>query len=273
MAELSASKAASAIHQFAEALPGPYGYEASIKFIGAELYQDRFLITFPKIAMQHGADLHGLLQDLSFPVSASAALEDLLGEGDMLHLGFEQEAEAFLCKLYVENALKIRQLWAAPPANLPEQEVRVHRALKWRSDSQQCIATDYDWLPCADADQLVSAMTSLCEGVSVGALQQLLAIATKEAPAEDLQLLRVSEADSPRKSFDLNLYDAQLQVCEVETLLPQLFELGLSDQRSLSALNAVSDRLLGHIAVGVSRDGQQFLTVYYGAEQRGNFTP
>ncbi|BFM14260.1 hypothetical protein R50073_04430 [Maricurvus nonylphenolicus] len=270
MAGFSAEDAASAILKFAEALPGPYGYEASIKFIGAELFQHRFLITFPKIAMQHGADLHGLLRSLSFPQSSFSELERLLDEGDMLHLGFEQEAQHFLCKLYVEDARKIREIWAADAASLPKQ-VRVHRALKWRSDSEQCIATEYDWLPCCSTDQLISCIQSLCEGVSASVLRQLLDVAAVEAPLEDLQLLRVSEPNSPRQSFDLNLYDAQLRVASVETLLPQLFESGVPGLLSMEALNPIRDRLMGHIAAGVSRSGERFLTVYYGAEQRGSF--
>jgi hypothetical protein len=268
---LSAGDAARVIHQFAEALPGPYGYEASIKFVGAELFKNRFLITFPKIAVQHGADLHGLLRSLSFPQVSSAELEKLLDEGDMLHLGFEQEAQQFLCKLYVEDARKIRELWSADATSLPS-EIRVHRALKWRSDGGQCIATEYDWLPCRNTEQLVLAVQSLCADVSTDVLSRLLGLATADVPAEDLQLLRVSEANSPRKSFDLNLYDAQLQVGDIEPLLLRFFEGGGPATLAAGVLKAVGDRLLGHIAAGVSRGGERFLTVYYGAEQRGGFT-
>jgi tryptophan 7-halogenase len=273
MPSLSATEAAQAILHFADGLPGPYGYEPSIKFIGGQVLSHRFLITFPKIALEMGADLTGLLQVLVFPVADHGRLQALLDAGDVIHLGFEQEPAGFVCKLYVEASRRTRELWELK--SLPDLEpVSVHKAIKWRKGADQCIETAYDWLPCSSTDLLIQQISVLSGGVlggeaCIGALTQLLALATGNAPVSDLQLMSVSESHGPRRSFDLNLYDSGLLVSDSIPLLVDIFV----DLAGLHVLTNgdIKGQALGHIAGGMGRDGTTFLTVYYGAEERGAF--
>ncbi len=282
MVQVSAKQAAEAITAFAEALPGPYGYESSIKFIGDQVYVDRFLVTFPKMALELGADLSGLLQKLSFPGAANIEQmanrktawkkewQELLDEGDMVHLGFEAESNSFMCKLYVESTQRTRALWQSD--DLPDlKPVPVHRALKWRQAAGGCYRTAYDWLPCSSESQLTAQIEALCGGLNKKILDDLVALAAGRAPIGDLQLLRVSEPASHRQSFDLNFYDAQLRVADVVPLFERLFIAPVLGLHILTH-NEIKDQLLGHVAAGVSRENQPFLTVYYGGGERGGFS-
>lgn len=270
MPQVSAKEVAEAITSFAESLPGPYGYESSIKFVGGEVFTDRFLVTFPKLALELGAELPALLQQLSFPVTAYGAWAQLLSDGDMIHLGFEAESDSFICKLYVESTQRTRALWQSD--NLPDLEpIPVHRALKWRQGAEDCFKTAYDWLPCSSKSQLTTQIQSLCGGLNKASVDTLVSLVAGRAPIGDLQLLRVSEPGSARQSFDLNVYDARLQIADVVPLLEHLFMEPVLGLHALSG-NDIKGKSLGHIAAGVSRDNKPFLTIYYGGGERGSFS-
>lgn len=273
MPSLSATEAAQAILHFADGLPGPYGYEPSVKFTGGQVVSHRFLITFPKIALEMGADLLGLLKRLEFPAVDHTGLQAMLGSGDIIHLGLEQESAGFVCKLYVEASKRTRELWELK--SLPDLvPVSVHKALKWRQGAIQCIEAAYDWLPCSTIDLLSQKISELGGGAlddeaCADRLTQLLTMATVNAHVCDLQLLSVSESHSSRQSFDLNLYDSGLLVSDVAPLLSEVFK--ISAGLHVLTNKDIKGQALGHIAAGMGRDSAVFLTVYYGACERGAF--
>ncbi|MBQ0721033.1 MAG: hypothetical protein KBT88_03610 [Gammaproteobacteria bacterium] len=261
---------------FADKLPGPYGFERSIKFIGSQIFRDRFLLSFPKVALSMGADFDCLLSELSFPAPASQGLQALLAEGDILHLGFEGETSAYVCKLYVENAQRIRQLWDSPLSSAGNTDtINVHRALKWwpcHSPEVSLVEAHYDWLPCADQQALLAGISDLCPREAKRALVDLLLLAAQKVPARDLQLLQVSEPGSVRKSFDLNLYDACLALADVQSILTEmLVACGAEPESVNKTLSPLAHETLGHIAGGVTRNGQSFLSIYFGGAERGSF--
>lgn len=271
MPVLSANAAADVIRHFADSLPGPYGYESSVKFTGDAVALHRFLVTFPTVALTLGADLVALLTQLQFPAADLPRLQHMLSAGDVIHLGFEAEAHGYLCKVYVEAAQRTRHLWAA--ADLPEGvAVNVHRALKWRPTDAHCVETHYDWLPCRSAQNLIGHMQQLCDWLSEQALTELLAPVLARVPVIDLQLLRVSEPGNKRQSFDLNCYDAELCVADLEPWL--MAPVMLDKLNSLLQLRELDlgRQSLGHVAAGIARSGQPFLTVYYGGCEKGSFT-
>ncbi len=264
------NRAAKLVLDFADSLPGPYGHERSIKFDQKCSAGQRFLVTFPSVALEMGADLAGLLQQLNCP--SNLPVDDLIRDRAILHLGVEGSGTSAICKLYAEDADTIRQLWSE--TRLPQEPVPVHRSLKWRLDTDQWVATDYDWLPCQQSDQLLGFVRQYVPD-SLPLLRLLLAQVPADCPVSHLQLLRVTEAQNPRLSLDLNLYDSQLSV---SVLLEVLRQLNSEDPygslllSGLSQLNGIADQLLGHLAFGVARDGSRFITVYYGVEERGSFS-
>ena len=261
---------AKSILDFADSLPGPYGYERSIKICDAGVFGGRFLVTFPALALEMGADLTGLLQRLQCP--RSAPVSQLLKRGSILHLGLEQQREKVVCKLYAEDAARIRELWEREP--LPSGgEYPVHRSIKWQSGGSAWVETDYDWLPCTTQSELLMRGAE-CLPEAIPLLSELLARVPSSCPVSHLQLLRVSERGNPRLSLDLNLYDAQLLVsslCEVSEKLAPKDPFALLLASSLPALEGIAEEVLGHVAVGVGRDGERFSTIYYGACERGGF--
>lgn len=255
---------AKSILDFADALPGPYGFERSIKFSSGVAYANRFLISFPSVALRMGADLSSLLVQLKLP--SGTAWQDLIAGKDVLHLGVEGGDQVSTCKLYAENAAEVRALWET---SLPVGEtIAVHRALKWRAGDTHAVSTDYDWLPCSCEADLISQVEHYTP-FALALYQALLALVRGRCDINDLQLLRVSEASEGRLSLDLNLYEANLTVTDaIPSILAYLPDMAVV-AGDLLALQG--DQSLGHIAAGVGRDGLPFLTVYYGAHERGSF--
>jgi tryptophan halogenase len=68
--------------------------------------------------------------------------------------------------------------------------------------------------------------------------------------------LEVQEKDTPRQSFDLKLYDAGFTTADIPVASLATY-FGIDDLRVPAAA-------LGHIAGGRGRDGNPFLTLYYG---------
>lgn len=261
----TASDTAQMLFQFAEGLAGPYGHEFSVKLSAAGVSRQRFLITFPAVALTMGADLQGLLAELSFPLLAD--LPEFLAGGDMLHLALEEaHSGRVLLKFYVEDAARARSLWERSDAATTEP-VLVHRAWKWCPEAGGAAEARYHWLPCRTYPQLLAEIQRQLPDFGQ-LLTALVHNLQPRCPASDLHLLQVSDCDSSRLSLDLNVYDAGLQVSDVLPLLAAVNEIS---GESVSALEAVASSSLGHVAAGLDGSGQPFYTVYYGAGERGGY--
>ncbi|MAZ86577.1 MAG: hypothetical protein CL693_02940 [Cellvibrionaceae bacterium] len=262
--------AAKRILDFADALPGPYGYERSIKISPTGAARNRFLVTFPAVALDMGIDLHALLKQLQCPLQAPVTA--LIEGRAILHLGIEQSDSATICKLYAEDADRVRELWDSP--SLPAEPIPLHRSLKWQLGEPSWVATDYDWLPCETREQLM-AHAQYCLPDAAPVLQQLVLLASAKCPVRNLQLLRVSEAGNSRLSLDFNVYDSAMTVSVLRDLSHRITSKdpygGLLNSAA-AKLENIADLTLGHIALGVGRDGERFVTIYYGVEERGGFS-
>lgn len=84
-------------------------------------------------------------------------------------------------------------------------------------------------------------------------------------PPQRLLYLEVTEAGQPRRSFDLNLYDARLLVRDQQAVLFAMRDhFGVRPGQFQALYDQIKARPLGHLAGGVHRNGQAFFTVYFG---------
>jgi tryptophan halogenase len=93
----------------------------------------------------------------------------------------------------------------------------------------------------------------------------MLALGAARAGAEQMQYLEVEEAENGRRSFDLNLYSAGLQVKDVQHLLQRMrAHFGVRPGQFQALYDQIKGKVLGHLAGGVHRDGRDFFNLYYG---------
>lgn len=96
-----------------------------------------------------------------------------------------------------------------------------------------------------------------------------LEAATRRIPAEKMLYLEADEEGNPRRSFDINLLQANVRLSELHPLWAAMREHYEVDAEAFDAVFApIRDQVFAHIQGGVDREGRDFITIYYGAEER-----
>lgn len=253
-----------------DALGAPYGLERSVKIMPGALYDDRCLISIGRGALGRApvARLLEMGNDLQMPPGFAEALPAALERADIVHFGYEQAARQEIYKIYFEYAADVRAAIAAKRRS----SVLVHLAYKWSPLVPDSGAvTRYSWIPCANRTELETRLGSLLPlDHAPRALRSVLSLVSRTAAFADsgkLLLMEVEEPGNPRRSCDLNVYDAGLRLRDIADLL----ELTLRDfevpaAQALSTFGRAEQTALGHLSAGVGRDGTEFVTIYFGVE-------
>jgi hypothetical protein len=77
----------------------------------------------------------------------------------------------------------------------------------------------------------------------------------------------VTEENNPRRSFDINMYRANLQMRDLYPLLSRIFRhYRIPDDTFHQLYDRVKKRIFGHLSGGVDREGRDFLTIYHGVK-------
>ena len=250
---------------FVANLQQPYGYERSFKLSDGQLYQDRFLVTLHVDAFNGSAsaNLNELALALRMPNKLKSEISKELSGVQVVHLGYERQQATTVCKFYFEQ----------PFCHGANSRQLVHRALKWDVFSAKSAVTEYFFLPSLSKENMLTRIASICDRGAdhpiVECVSQLLDLACEHAPIEDLFFLEVEEKGNPRRSFDIRFYDAGVTVGQIGTVLESAAQLVNAPMDALKELIALDfERPLGHMSAGISREGKEFVSFYYGVESR-----
>lgn len=243
----------------------PFGFERSCKLSAGALNQDRFLLTQHKncFGQEPLAALLKLASALEMPEEGLNWLRKQFQKAELIHAGYEGDNGAPLCKLYVEY----------PYSEIDDDKgsdgFLLHQAIKWYPEDGRHLITDYRCLPYLSQKQFISFVRE-CLGSS-GQVQAtwvenlLLQSCNSELP----MMLDVSEPKTVRRSFDLNLYDFALRIGDLAPLLKGLFQsFSISSESTNQFIEQNADQMLGHVSGGVNREGEPFITLYFGVEER-----
>jgi tryptophan 7-halogenase len=256
--------------QLVETLRAPYGLERSVKITRGTLADDRCLISLGRAAF--GVALAERLAQigsaLGMPEAFMHALPGSLEGADVVHLGYEAAAGRDVYKIYCEYASSVRRAMAARSRD----PVLVHLAYKWtpqRADS--AAVTRYTWVPCRTRGELEFKLQDLVPAnAAPHANRCSLALVSRVAAfaaSGELLLMEVEEPGNPRRSCDLNVYDAALRMGKIADLLEVVTtDFAVPPARAHAVFDHAADRMLGHLSAGVGRDGQEFVTFYFGVE-------
>jgi tryptophan halogenase len=251
-------------------LGAPYGLERSLKIITGALVEDRFLISLHRSALgaaaaekllQMGCSL-GMPPDFADPIAAAQA------DADVIHFGYEGGREHATYKIYLEYASRVRRA-QAQNAGAP---VLVHIAFKWVPGVPgRGAAARYTWLPCNDQNALVARLQTLVPAAEAPrALRcglDLLSRCAERSEPRQLFLMAVEEPGNPRRSYDINVYQAELHLRDIADLVGAVAtEFAVPQSRVRALLEHSGALALGHLSGGRGRDGEEFVTIYYGVE-------
>lgn len=237
------------------------GYEKSFKMSAGRLLGNRFLVGIPAAQMTP-SKLFAICGELDMPGDFLSRLRDELGGTDTIHFGFEEGPGSGLFKLYLEYWNRLDGARAGG-----EESVLLHRAFKWDAlDHGRRAVADYRCFLRLSREQTLQRIAGIYRDdahPAFGLARQLVALAAART-SEKLMYLEVSEEGNPRASFDLNFHAADFRLREIE---PQL--IAMSRHYALPAAqfaglwSGIAERTLGHLSGGLSRDGRDFMTIYY----------
>ena len=180
-----------------------------------------------------------------------------------MHFGYEEAETTATYRIYFEFPNR---------ASTAEPTLRRHlgTAFKWRvGQPEQFVLTNYYWLPGLDQSGVLERMAqiqapgtlplSFAEGVLRQAIQR--------QTDKPIWYTEVEEPGNARRSYDLKIYDAGLRVGD---LLPLLQRMGsyfqIPEAWFEEFCTGLSDNVVGHLAGGRHRNGEEFVNVYHGLE-------
>lgn len=245
----------------------PYLYERSFRMAERSLMSNRFLLTLDTLDIPGDpqARVLAVAQRLGMPAAAREEAQAHFASAKCVHFGFEADGARVLAKLYLERAVPDAEAEEARRSGAP---TLLHLAFKWDVAGGAAVVSRYWWRPHLSAAQIEERLAEIYRGAPTESLEiarGALKLAVGGAAAETLQFLEVEEAGSPRRSFDLNLYNAKLAVKDMQPLLNRMrerFEVRPGQWQAL--YDQIKTKTLGHLAGGVHRDGKDFFNVYYG---------
>jgi len=252
-----------------ETLGAPYGLERSVKITRGALADDRCLISLGRVAFGEApADrLIQMGQAFHMPSSFAAALPLALERADIIHFGYEAAGQHDVYKIYLEYASEARNAMATR-----RTPVLVHLAYKWVAQKpDSSTVTRYTWVPCRNRAEIEVKLQELIPANEAANARRcvfgLLARIARFADTGELLLMEVEEPDNPRRSCDLNVYDAGVGMHDISDLIDTtLKDFAVPAAQGRAVFDRASDRALGHLSAGVGRDGQEFVTLYFGVE-------
>jgi hypothetical protein len=246
----------------------PCQYERSFRISESGLQANRFLLTLDQhdIAGDARERVLEICRRLGMPGALLTAATEHYPIARSVHFGFEGDAGSILCKLYLERAVPPEEARRARERNEP---VLLHLAFKWDPDSEAHVTTEYLWHPALSVPEIEGRLAEYVyrDGpqASLAIANAVLALAAGKVAAENLQYLEVHEKGTGRRSFDLNVYNARLQVEDLQPLLHKMREFYAVRPSQFQALyDQIKTKVFGHLAGGVHRNGKDFFNLYYG---------
>lgn len=266
----SAADAIGTLIRTVESLSPKSGFERSLKVTRNRILDNRFLVGVSTKVI--GPAASSLLVEacglLDMPKNLIDIFTRHLPLANYVHFGFEEDENKLTYKVYLEFFETIKGE-IEKRKERPEQAL-LHLGLKWDvADPSRQTVTRYIWYPWISSDEIVRRASAMVEGAPGldDAARNLVSLALARIPSRDILYLEVTEEGNPRRSFDINVYRADLQIAEAYPLLSVLCRRhGVSYQTFHSLYDTIKTKKLGHLAGGKDRQGSPFFTVYYGVE-------
>ncbi|HWU40442.1 MAG TPA: hypothetical protein VN203_22570, partial [Candidatus Acidoferrum sp.] len=196
---------------------------------------------------------------------------------NFIHFGFEADDGGCLYKIYLEFLDQVRKEIDNNQENCAP--LLLHLGFKWDATdkSRQSITryTLHPWIPVSEmVSRAAGMLASSRESGAAEAVEEIVRLASRKVSAHNLLYLEVTEAGNPRRSFDINMYRANLKVAELHSFLGTIArQLAVPERDFHDLYESTKTQRFGHLAGGLGRDEREFFTVYYGASRFREIEP
>lgn len=265
------SSGADHLIELIDALGVSYGLEHSFKIFPGAILGDRVLLGFHHDDLKGDdtyATLFNVCRKLGMPDRFMAIYRERLPEANILLFGYEGTAQGGIYKAYLEFG----GMFAAVAQGPPDKSVAfpLHLGFKWdAADNQKAALAHYTCYPNLPVEDMFYRIRKQFYGekdaASFEIVRGIVERASREVNAEQFLYLEVEEEGNPRKSYDINMYRANLPLKELYPWLRESCRINGIAPETLHALYApMKERFFGHISGGRDREDRPFLTYYFG---------
>ena len=238
------------------------GIEGSYKMSRQSLLSNRLMIGLSRSSIEDDAIL-AILHSLNAPAELLKEIVPSLPPANLVLFGFEDGDTHCLYKFYLEywdRLVEAVDAGVLAPALL-------HLGFKWSAATGERIAvTRYSCFPMLTHEDILERVRSFHRATEhsgpLGAVKSILHAAFRRA--NSFVYLEGEEEGSPRRSYDVNLYAAELKLRDIASELAVLrdyFAIPVQDFGRL--FDRIGEATLGHISGGTGRAGEDFVTFYY----------
>jgi tryptophan halogenase len=262
--------------QLVGALDVPYQYERSFRLAPGVLMANRFLLTLNRADLGDTAleQCLDIARQVDMPISLQRQVAAPFPKAACIHFGFESSVEGVVCKLYLERAVSEEE---RTKAIARDESVLLHEAFKWAPGRDMRAVTRYHWYPQAPLetirDRIAAIFTSGKDSPATVFAEHALNLAASRVDANRLQYLEVLEEENERHSFDLNVYEADMQVKDLQPTLNSIRDyFDIKPGHFQAIYDQVRTHSLGHVAGGVHRNGKEFFNIYHGVTSFPRFS-
>lgn len=254
------------MRRFIAELDGPYVSERSTKLWPGRLSADRFLVTCQPPVL--GPAPRERFREIALALKcAPSAIERLMTSWDRVitvHLGCDG-IDPPLFKLYVEY-----ELGRSERPDIPDDTIFL--SAKWRPGQMvsfsryRHLAYPTNGIEARDAlrKAFVADVGEASAAFTDRVLSELI------VPQGRVDVMLVEDEDTPRKSFDVNLYRINTPLARHRRALGELCEAFGLEAAVPRILADGEGAMLGHIAIGRDAEGAEFVTLYYSAIKHGH---
>ncbi|MEP6391080.1 MAG: hypothetical protein ABJ056_14290 [Halioglobus sp.] len=274
------ASAATIVLQAINSLTEDYSFERSFKLVEGKIYSTRFLASFRESALGSDplASLIALTKRLNIPDRYVAMIQHNFPSSDIFHLGYEQQEDIQICKLYMDFREPL--LHAIKHRDTHTDTVLIHQAFKWdASCPTTCSVSNYQCnKPLLTPKEISERLAQIYEG-DEGSFTYQAALdfiaATKERMAgKSMFLMEAEEEGNPRYSYDINVYGGEATLIDAVPVIRKIADhFSIDDEQWQPLIQGNEMALLGHLSGGTDRRAREFLTVYFGMETRSPKPP
>ena len=251
-------------------LKTPFVHERSFRVCQGAILPNRFLLSICKDEL--GPNTHKLFRELCQRLGMPEPFINhslrLLAAAPYLHFGYEENRTSALYKVYLEmGVIADRPLGSAP--------MLLYLAFKWDpGEPSRTAMSRYFWYPGMPVSDMVDRIAAIHghgnNGESFDIARDIL-MSTQDRIGEQgmVRYVEVTEDKNPRKSFELNLYDARLQIKHLAPFLLRMARhYSIPTDQMQAIVESNQSQFVGHLAGGTHRESEDFFNVYYGMEKR-----
>lgn len=247
----------------ARGLCADFSCERSVKLSPNKAAWDRFLLGVDAQSVDK-LRLGELLQDLGVPLSLRPDILERYGRPSALLLGFEQSGERTLYKLYFEYWDQlVEQVKREDNPGLPKL---LNLGFKWDKRAALHVATTEYWChPLLNVNQILDRVRHIVSGLPPPLTQATIDIiltAARHVNSPSFTYMEASEVNG-RSSFDLKLYQAELQLADIRNQFHDMANVLGIDRAALRPFEQYHCCPLGHLSAGIGRNNEPFVTLYF----------